>query len=396
MKVRKTYPRSANQPVSNIPIVLGGDGRYMYWLCAGDQTVAVLDCSNHTVSTIALTAGKTFSMLFLVAQDRVVYVLGISYFNKIDIDPASGSFHTVVASGATLIADPKNFSYVPFPFHSLAGIGSPMFIPVEHLNDTNYFLKWFSKDGRYSGDPISSLTNGAGIAPFNVRLYPKSKLISYEGIALMDFYKIYPSHRNVKTTTLFTLRGVDNISSDLYLDTIATYVFGNFLVGGTSGALYILSKDYCYTPIWYFPAGSTMGGSSKLFFEYAPNSKKLFVASKVATNLKIDVYDLPFNSIPTLAGTIDRTAYKATNESATGDMIYNPYNGLLYVMAQSNSSTTGVNLVHRYDPTQAVASMYIGSTTIGEFINASRQSNHSLNAAVMNRTRFWEDNSVII
>lgn len=392
MKARKTYPRTVNQPVSNIPVVLGGDGRYMYWLCAGDQTVAVLDCSNHTVSTIALTAGKTFSMLFLVAQDKVVYVLGISYFNKIDIDPISGSFHTVVASGATLITDPKNFSYLPFPLHSLAGAGSTMFIPVEHLNDTNYFLKWFSKDGRYGGDPLGALSTFL----YNVRLYPNSKLISYEGIGLMDFCKIYPSFRGVKTTTPFTLKRIDTISADLYQGAIATYVFGNFLVGGTSGALYILSKDYCYAPIWYFPAGSTMGGSSRLFFEYTPSSKKLFVASKIATNLNIDVYNLPFNSIPTLAGTIDRTAYKATNESATGDMIYNPYNGLLYVMGQSNSSTTGVNLVHRYDPTQAVASMYIGSTAIGEFINASRQSNHSLNAAVMNRTRFWEDNSVII
>lgn len=391
---RRRENRFVNYPVKSMPLAMGDSGQYLYILCSQDQTVSVIDCSTNTVTaTITLTASKAFSMLFYRALDRSIYVLGTSFFNQIDSNPLSGTFNTVISSGATTMTSPKALSYLPFPFDSLGcwNDGNVRFdMPFKDINNASVFLKWFSNNGRRSGD----LRVGHGSLS-NIHLHPNSRLLEISGGANdIVFSKIYERSKDVKVTSLFTIKREQSSPHDLFGKCVSSYVFKNCFCGNFNGTLLIVSKEYEHAPILLNPAGAP-SGAILLFFEYAPNAKRLFCGGKSGTNLY--VWDVAPGSV-TGVGIIDRTTYKATNDDGTEDIIYNPYNGFIYVQGKAfGGNATGVNKIHYYNPTLALASMYQGSITVGEMGNvAARSGNSSLNAMSLNRTRYWEDYNVVI
>lgn len=391
---RRRKNRFVNYPVRSMPLAMGDSGQYLYILCSQDQTVSVIDCSTNTLAaTITLTASKAFSMLFYRALDRSVYVLGTSFFNQIDSNPLSGTFNTVISSGATTMTSPKALSYLPFPFDSLGcwnDGGARFDMPFKDINNASTFLKWFSGDGRRSGD----LRAGHGTIA-NMHLHPNSRLLEVSGGANdVNFSRIFERSKDLKVTSKFTVKRDQPTLHALFSSCVSSYVFKNCFCGISNGTLLIISKEYEHSPILLNPAGGP-SSASLLFFEYAPNAKRLFSGGKSGTNLY--VWDVAPGSV-TGVGIIDRTAYKATNDDGTEDIIYNPYNGFVYVQGKSfGGSATGVNKIHYYDPTLALGSMYLGSITVGEMGNATaRGANSSLNAMVLNRTRYWEDYNVVV
>lgn len=82
--------------------VLGGDSRYGYNINFRDQTVSCWDTTtNLSIATIALPAAKDYRTGCYCELDQCSYVFGIQHYAKIDSNPASGTFNTVLTSGAT-------------------------------------------------------------------------------------------------------------------------------------------------------------------------------------------------------------------------------------------------------------------------------------------------------
>lgn len=385
-------------PIIDIPIDIGGTGRYIYVLNSLDQTVSILDtdASDAVIATLTLTASKNFCFLFYRSVDHAVYVLGTSYYNKIDADDNSGTLNTIVASGTCSETSPGNSSYVTWPFDILAnGAGGPSgtdrWYPFFNLiADNTYNRNYYNYYERNKS--LGQLTFGHSPGR-NVRLHPRSKLLenSYNnGPISIRFARMLHWSKDVQTDGPFTL--VENYApADLSITMVASYVFGNFIMCNTNGAVYLQSTKYNLSPL--LPTGNISGGISGglNFLEYAANAGKVFWGWKNALGSpRMTVHTVGPGTYTTI-GTIDRTAYKDTNETCTQDIMYNPHSGRIYVQGMGSSSTTGVAKIHVYDPTQAVlASMYLRSITVGEQMSTLRVGNTSLNSMCMNRTRYWE------
>ena len=163
--------------------------------------------------------------------------------------------------------------------------------------------------------------------------------------------------------------------------------FGNFSVPSTGGNAYLMDENNVFCQ---FNIETGLTTSNRSFQLYCPNADKLLYTSQITNNVIAVCTVNNSTQVVDIDGIIDRTAYKATNESGANGMIYSPFSEMFYVQANNNSNVTGVDLVHYYDPTLAVASMYQGSITVGEMKSASRASTAALNTMCMNRVPQWE------
>lgn len=379
-------------PPIEIPINVGGSGRYMYNLNCGDQTVSVIDGATDTViSTITLTSSKAFASLFYRSLDQSVWVLGLNYFDRIDANEASGTFNTIVESGATIIDIAGGASYLTWPLDVITSLSLNFrWVPVKYINNSTEAQKDYLWS--FNSSIVGQVTGGHHFG-LNSRLHPKSKLIELTRNQAINtrFGKVLDRSKNINVNSPYTLTGVYH-PSDLDDSAAASYAFGNFRLCTTSGAVYLIYTAYSYSAIVFLPAVGF--GAGVYFQEYCPNAGRVFWASKV-TYVRTSSFNIGKGTY-TSVGINDRAAYKATNEDATEDMMYNPYNGKLYVQGKRHSTlTTGVNKVHVYDPTAVLASMYLSSITVGEMASTLRHGNYSLNAFCMNRTRYWEAPEVI-
>lgn len=378
-------------PPIEIPINVGGSGRYMYNLNCGDQTVSVIDGASDTViSTITLTPSKAFASLFYRSLDQSVWVIGLNYFDRIDANETSGTFNTIVESGATLIDNAGSTSYLTWPLDVFTCQGTTYrWIPVKYINNGPEALKDQLVITSFNRGQV---THGHHWG-LNTRLHPKSKLLeSSKNQAISTrFMKILDRSKNVSVNSQYTFVN-RNHPSDLDDSSVASYAFGNFRLCTTNGAVYIISTEYDFPPI-VFPA--VIGLASSLYFlEYTPNAGRVFWGTKTIFP-RISCFSIGKGTYSSV-GILDRAAYKATNEDATDDIMYNPYNGKLYVQGKRHSTlTTGVNKLHVYDPTAALASMYLSSITVGEMASTLRHGNYACNSLAMNRTRYWEAPEVI-
>lgn len=383
--------RARTLPDPPIPWIWGGDGRYMYNLNAQDQTVSVIDGSTDTViSTITLTAGKDFASIFYRSLYHEVHVAGLNWVAIIDGDPDSGTFNTIIFSGA---APNYNLGYVsgaylPFPIDNLLIGGSTVDIVGPHPNNNQSIV---TSDRRYSG--------GAGHGHSliqNQYLTPSGYLYSFDFVFKLKRRNsnglIPTTFFNGSSTQYYLERALNKAPyHDLLGQNFPVIQFGNFcwVVSGTN--LYMLAQESAQSNIFIFK-NSFLTSFQRAFQEYCPNSpNRLFWTDQNGVT-KIFVCLMSYdNKDMTLEGTIDRAAYKDTNEQGANVMMYNPYNGRMYVQANNNNQqNTGVGLVHVYDPTQAVASMYIKSIAVGQMKSASRVSVTGLNTFCMNRTRLYE------
>lgn len=387
LKIRLNPP--ADIPVGRIKPA-GGFFTHGWCINFTDQTVSVWRCSDDTVvATVTLTAGKTFNSGFYRPVNKSLYVMGALYFDRIDLDPNSGTFCTVVESGATLFTTGAVINYLPPPFDAVGCLnigGAPDFWPIKYINDNNWDDRqyWFSKDSKFKFSPRvgHNVYSNAQLLPMNRKVYIGG------GANTPTYFDIFSKSRNTKQFRKYVLRRNDDIPGDLAQSMVSTFLFSNFIPCITNGSMYIMSR-YSGSPLLQTLA--TGLGSSVYFVEYCPNAKKLFVATKTL-NVSMYVASLG-NKTLTAVGTIDRTSYKATDEDSTDNMLYNPVYGKLYVQGHRHAATpTTVNKIHVYDPTQVLASMYQSSITVGNMGGAGRSGNYALNGMGFNGTTYRESN----
>lgn len=394
-----TFNNIAAEEIPAMPdVILGGDGRYMYWLIANNYTsgspttqyVMVTDAgaSDAIIDTITLTANKNFSAIYFRAVDTTIHVGSSTWVDVIDARPASGTWNTVINSGAydwSSSAAPPIAMYLPYPldFFTTGGTNVPVFDETDNVpyvnniignNELDYGLRL----GGHSNWP-------------NSVYYHESQLIWSNN----NFFKVINQEHVDWPNSTYHMEGYQGgaVFNDLNGQFAYPIRFGNFQVCVTTNSAYLLPLHSVGTQISQTP-WPTLGTSSRVMQEYAPNARKLFFANQISNN---NISVLSFDTVNHILvddGDIDRTAYKATNENGAAMIIYNPYNGYIYVQANNNSNVTGVNKFHVYDPTQVTASMYIRSVTLGEFKSDSRASINALNSAVINRTRLFEFSDV--
>lgn len=378
--------------------IMGGNGRYMYWLVCNNYTVAVptvqyvivTDAGNNDVKvdSIPLTANKNFSSIHYRSVDQTVHVAGEeSWINIIDANSASGTFNDVIVDATYLWGScaPSIMNYLPYPldFFTTGGTskivyGQPNNLPLTLMNVGNAPGDIGLRFGGHSNFPNS--------------VYYHSSQVLYSN---RNLFQLINTPSDLFPNTDYQVIAYQGGGDFNDLNGAFTYSvrFADFYTTCTTNSVYLFALNTAVSDIAQTP-WPTMGTTERVMHEYAPNARKIFYANQISNNI-IGVMSLDsVNHLLVDGGDIDRTAYKATNESGCAMLIYNPYNGFIYAMANNNINLTGVDKVHVYDPTQSTASMYVRTITIGEFKSQHRASVQSMNTATMNRTRLFEHPNV--
>lgn len=374
-----------------LPFYLGGSGRYMYYLCANNYTVgtptqqyvSIMDVSLNDViiDTINLTPLKNFSSIFYRAVDSTVHVVGNGWVDIIDAGEGRGTLNTKIASRVWTTGSASYVigSYLPYPLDYWTVGGSS----AQILGGSNV-PTFTSPDGRYTG---LSIRIGGHSNTSNMIYYNSSQIINANKIMINVINQASAKYPNV--TYSFKANEQNLWYQDLQSINFPVYKFSNFYVPLTDANAYVMYLDVA-SPILH--TLSTLGvGANRSFQAYCPNAPRLlFVTSQITSNI-ISVIEMDSVSKTLIdRGDINRVAYKDVNESGANAMIYNPYSGRMYVQANNNVNVTGVSMVHVYDPTLAVASMYVRTVTVGEFKSDTRVSTTALNTVCMNRTPIYE------
>lgn len=404
----KRVNRQIDMPVIDFPTDPGGDGAYKYVLCAPGQTVDYWTTGTTTTS-ITLTAGKSFASIHYRSLNKSIYVLGASYFDRIDADPTSGTFNTVVESGATIMTTPKNYCYLPWPIDAFAGQSIPRWVPVKFINSqASIDLEvWTSKDTNKQAVP----TFGHG-RPQNMTLHPRMKMLQLDNIDGSGpiLFDILDSSKDVMTSAPYIFKR-RTLHSDLGQSNAKTFCFGSWMPMITNGSLYPQHHEYGMGGLVPFGSLATGLGSSYYIMGFAPNNDPtasgvshqgiLFIGTKTL-NVVVKAYSVNFNGAMTLVATLDRSAYIAANslnEDSTDDIMYCPYDGYVYVKAHRHSSlTTGINRIYRYNPYpgSGAGPALVDVITANEMCNTDEHGNYTVNKMCMNQTRYWEAPDVIL
>jgi hypothetical protein len=376
-----------------LPFNYGGDGRYMYFLVCNlytiasptTQSVKVLDTDTDTVvETITLTANKDFASIFYRAVDQTVHVVGTNWVDVIDADPSSDDFNTIIDSRTWTLSGltAATGTYLPYPFDIFTSGGASV-----QISGGETVPKFLTSDG----DIEANIRLGGHSNSINVHYYHLSNIIS----ANRTLIKVINARsKNCNKDYSFAAHIGGGWTGDLQGFVAPVIMFGNFMVASTGGNIYLLSNENITSSI--IGAFGSAATANRSFQEYCPNAPdKLFFTSQITNNF-ISVFEFGDKELVDL-GDIDRASYKDTNESGANALIYNPYSGKLYCQANANTNTSGVTLVHIYDPTEAVlGDMYQGSVTIGEFKSDARSGAQGLNTVCMNRTRIFEYQDITI
>jgi YVTN family beta-propeller protein len=305
---------------------IGGDYRYLYVLNRRDQTVSVIDVSTNTVTaTITLTAAKTFTAVAYRSVDKTVLAFGTNYIDRIDADPSSGTFNTVLGSHTTTTG---------------AGAG------VVYLDEFDGFL--------YG----SSFVNGIDKSNTGLQYNVNYSSVYWRNQNICFLHNI--SHLISGTIQLVSdKRLVPSIQPFLSPNTVAPVKVKDYYYSGSSSNL---TKSRWST--LQYVAGLTVTQASIASMIYDPNNNRLWVGTTVngSTNLQvITLSNFTVESTESRAGSID------TNESATRDILFCPYNGYIYAKASNTSNpATGLGRVHYYDPSLSASSRYVGYVSVGQ------------------------------
>lgn len=409
-----------NNEVSAAPLneyyIGGADAeRYLYIPNWYDQTVSVIDTDTDTVvATITLTASKNFAAIIYRYVNNSIYVFGDLYFNRIDADPSSGTFNTVVEAGASASNDNSpNLTYAPMPLDLICNSGSSIrFHMFKDINNTVAAVKEYNiiapNTGNYgtSGLNLGQLVFGHAVGW--VRVAPKAGLLFFRSEQSYK-YRILHSSNAIQTNGPFTFV---QESWQMDLDRLGLvgngYIFDNMVMPGTSGSTYKQIRGIDTAPLGAANPGGS-GGVSPSFAEYCPINGKgaswgLYIyAGKTTTSVAVIQVgaSTPGGVTLTDMGDLVRTSYKATNETGTDAIAYNHRNKKLYVRGYSNSvSLPGVcNLIHVYDMSQpTVADMETSrvSITVGDLQSALKQHNCPTNNMIFNQTKYYDADGVLI
>lgn len=386
---------SGGEIMSSLPFMEGGNKRYIYKLCPNGYTaavpttqyVAIIDTADDSVTYITLAGSKNFSSIFYRAVDETVHVVGNGWVDVIDVNPASGTFHTITASRAwsTSSASYIAGSYLPYPFDFWSTGGAHAAILGGGI-----VPNFRSSDGRYEA-PVRLCGHSN---TQNMIYYHLSQVLSINKSPIKVLNT--PSENNPNVTYSFMADPQTGIYNDLQAVNFPVYRFGNFLVVSTNTQVYVLHKESLTSHL--LCAFITIAPANRSFQCYCPNAPlKLFFADQITVNqLSVVEFDYANKRLNDL-GDLDRAAYKDTNESGCDGMIYSPYSGKLYVFSGNNLNVASCKKVHIYDPTLAVGSMYQSSLTLNyEFKSENRASVSALNTQCQNGTPIWEYPDVLI
>lgn len=386
-------------PLAPIPEFYGGDERYLYIPNWYDQTVSVIDTDTDTViTTISLTAAKNFASVFYRAINKSVYLFGDSYFNRIDADPDSGTFHTLVEAGASSVnLSGTGLCYLPWPLDIICNSGASVrWHKFINHNDATAAGNDYVIFERNSGISIGGNSNYGpitfGHAIGIARLAPKNGIMFFRSEQSYK-YKVLCSSKDINTNGHFTFV---QEPWQMDLDRVGVvgngYIFDNMVLPGSSGSIYSQRRGIHASPLGRVLVNGS-GGVTPFMAEYCPVNGKgapsgyyCFAGESVLTS----VFTVGFNTY-TDNGDLDRTAYKAAGETKTSQIIYNHRNNKLYVRGQAFSQfPTVCNLIHVYDMSQPVASMYLTSITVGNLVSTQKLGNNAVNNMCFNQTKYYE------
>lgn len=374
----------------------GGTYQYGFCLNSNDQTVTIWDCSTDTVdSTVTLTASKGFSSAFYRSIDKSIYVLGNSWFDRIDFDPDSGTFGTVVESAASIVGSVAAQNYLPYPIDGFipgrANTGLDfIFIPASLIRDYSPHVYLREREKKY---PTFN-SNAPRIGHQNIlsaRYHPSYNMIEVEN----TFFDILTNTNKYRSDNKFKLIANDiaNTASGGYganilgQASVFHYLFRNFLLLPTSTSCYVVGRRS--TSMYSQTLTHGCGSSGRFIWEYDPASRRVMMQGKLAT--QGSVFELGHGTVTDL-GDLSRSAYKGTNEDGTDDMAYNPVYKKVYVQGRQHGSSGGggVDKVHIYDLSQSLGSMYQSSMTVGDNSGTARASAYAVNMIGFNGNRYWE------
>lgn len=395
-----------NREISAAPLpeLYGGNEQYLYIPNWFDQTVSVIDTDTDTVvTTITLTSSKSFTGIIYRAVDESVYVFGAFWFDRIDANPSSGTFNTVVESGASLVNDTAmNLTYIPWPLDLICNSGANVrFHRFADKNSVTAAGKQFTITARNAGnygaggDNLGQATFGHAVGW--ARLAPKAGLLFFRSEQSYK-YKILHSTKDIQSNGPYTFVQ-ESWQMDLDRNGVVGngYIFDNMVIPSSSSASYKQIRSIDTAPLGAGLGGSVSGPS---FAEYCPingrgaTSGLHCYAGKTST--LISVFEIGFNTYNDL-GDINRTAYKAANETGTDAMIFNHRNNKLYVRGYNGGTVPGTcDLIHVYDMTQPFGSMYLTSITVGNLQSTAKQHNNPTNNMIFNQTKYYEANGVTI
>ena len=345
--------------------------RYLYILNFTDQTVSVFDTNSHTVvATITLSSGKNITAVHYVPKNHSVYALASAWYDRIDANPASGTFNTVVQSGAfTNNSNVPVTNYNPVVDAFMSTFGELFFIGSDNsVNMASSNNKWpvifrptLINEGRNF-----SITN-LNVSPSNVVPFGTTGLFLVPGSNNGTMFAIYKlvNYRG-------TLSWIDVSFGESKNRVGYPCKVGNFIFSGRTnvGSYDVIDLETGLTLTTF-----SLSPTDRVSAKYVPVGGvggRIFVYQKINTNTNISVVDW---ATKTDMGDISRSGYKATDENCTKQAIYCPYDKCFYVMGGNTAGTGTVNKLHRYDPTQVLASMYVNSYTIG---NSATDSAHYL------------------
>lgn len=395
-------------PLGPIPEFYGGDERYLYVPNWFDQTVSVIDTDTDTVTaTVTLTAAKNFASIFYRAINKSVYLFGDSYFNRIDADPDSGTFNTMVEEGASSVnLTGTGVTYLPYPLDIICNSGASVRWHkfINHNNATAAGNDYVIFD-RNSGISVGGNSNfgpltfghSIGIA----RLAPKAGLMFFRSEQSYK-YRVLCSSKDFDTNGQFSFV---QEPWQMDLDRVGVvgngYIFDNMVIPGSSGSTYSQRRGIHASPLGRSLVNGS-GGVTPFGAEYCPINGKGAPSGLYCffgESVLVSVFQVGFNTYTDL-GDLNRTSYKASGETKTSQILYNHRNKRLYVRGQAFSqSPTVCNLIHSYDMTQpTVADMETSrvSITVGNLVSTQKLGNNATNNMCFNQTKYYEANGVIL
>lgn len=307
----------------------GGDGRYLFVLNYVDQTVSVIDTNTHTVTTtISLPAGKSFASCLYRSIDKSGWVFGTSWYAKIDCNPASGTFCTVIANGtATVGSNQSGCAY-------------------DYVNDIIYLASGSNTLHKFT--PATLL--GSSIASINGYVPAWGSAMSYL-VALKAIYIGDPQSGQiiVSTETDLPIYGFG-----------ATLLQGQMQYNHKNGKIYHVGGGQVIVrqanPIKQLASiSNTHANRSGMALVPALNKA---IAASAFTNSVAIINTATDTNIASVAKTTP-----ATNEAGSRTVLYSPFSDRVYVQGLANAGqVTGVDRVHIFNPN---TNAYQGYVTVG-------------------------------
>lgn len=306
------------------PINYGGDGRYLWDIARVDKTVTVIDlASNTTVATIPVASINDWVIGNYVPADKCLYVHYNAGHYKIDLDPSSGTFCTVLANNSN------------FP-QSNSGNSISYWQPLDAFIGVSNELTMIP---RLSPSSSSLLFTG-----------PKNVIVgAAQNLGWMAQGGVNPT----QLTGWINLNTGKRIGIGSSNSFVAPVINRRFLIE---------FSEYDENNI-YIRTVNTSGYQAPYVLEFCPRSKRLIGGGGNGSGWRLSVID---HKLFTLVG---NTPYVSTPGAPAAwgyqyrNVVFSPYTGMVY--ARSYYHAGNVTDIHIYDCTLALASMYQGYLVSG-------------------------------